>query len=213
MGEAIGTTPTERRIIGLTGGIATGKSTVPAYLASKHNLPVLDADVYARQAVEKGSKILDAITHRHGPQLLLSDGTLDRQALGNLIFTNPTEKHWLEQQIHPFVRDQFHQTTAASPPGQTLVYAIPLLFEANLTHIVTEIWVVTCTPQQQLQRLIERNSLTTKQAQARINAQMPLSEKSQRADHSLNNCGSRESLFEQIDQLVGHSSSRPQRQH
>ncbi|MEL7223701.1 MAG: dephospho-CoA kinase, partial [Cyanobacteria bacterium J06576_12] len=115
MGEAIGTTPTERRIIGLTGGIATGKSTVSAYLASKHNLPVLDADVYARQAVEKGSKILDAITHRHGPQLLLSDGTLDRQALGNLIFTNPTERHWLEQQIHPFVRDQFHQTTAASP--------------------------------------------------------------------------------------------------
>ncbi len=201
MGEAVSRTE-NRRIIGLTGGIATGKSTASDYLASEHKLPVSDADIYARQAVEKGGEILNAIAHRHGPKILNSDGTLNRLALGNIIFTNPTEKRWLEQQIHPYVRAQFNKATATHSPTQTLIYAIPLLYEANLTHLVTETWVVTCTPAQQLHRLIARSKLTSTQAQARIDAQMPLSEKCAQADHILDNSRHKENLFTQIDSLI-----------
>lgn len=205
MGEAIEDSKrvnSQRRIIGLTGGIATGKSTVSDYLASQYNLPVLDADVYSRQAVEKGGEILGAITHRYGPSILNPDGTLNRPALGNIVFTNLGEKQWVEQQIHPYVRTQFSQVTAAYPPTQTLIYAIPLLFEANLTHLTTEIWVVACSPEQQCQRLMARNNLTLDQAHSRVDAQMPLSEKCTRADYVLDNSGFREQLYKQIDSLL-----------
>ena len=96
-----------RRIIGLTGGIGTGKSTVSQYLATAYHLPVLDADIYAREAVQKNSPILSAIAHRYNSNILLPDGTLNRKKLGEIIFNNLDERHWLEQQIHPYVRDRF----------------------------------------------------------------------------------------------------------
>jgi len=192
---------TDRRIIGLTGGIATGKSTVSDYLASQYNLPILDADLYARQAVAKGSEILDAIAHRYGTDILLPDGTLNRKQLGNIIFQNAAEKQWIELQIHPFVRAQFAKATNAFPPSQTLVYSIPLLFEANLTHLVGEIWVVYCEPVQQRQRLMQRNQLSESAASARIDAQMDLEQKCKKADHILENVTTRENLFAQIDQI------------
>ncbi|MFK8182619.1 MAG: dephospho-CoA kinase [Phormidesmis sp.] len=192
----------KRRIIGLTGGIATGKSTVSDYLAQRYQLPVLDADVYSREAVAKGSDILQAIAHRYGPDILLPDETLNRVALGQIIFTNPREKHWLEQQVHPFVRAKFKTVTAASPPEQTLVYAIPLLFEANLTHLVSEIWVVFCTASLQKTRLMARNQLSAADAQSRIDAQIPLEQKCDRADFVLDNSGSKANLFTQIDAIL-----------
>ncbi len=210
MGEAIEKSreralekPTEkRRIIGLTGGIATGKSTVSGYLKTQHKLPVLDADVYARQAVKKGGKVLSAIAHRYGPSSLLPDGTLNRPALGNIIFNNRAEKKWVEQQIHPFVRAQFETETKAFAPEQTLVYSIPLLFEADLTHLVSEIWVVFCDATQQKQRLMSRNQLSSDEAEARLSAQISLDKKCQKAAHVLDNTKSREHLFAQVDRLI-----------
>lgn len=193
---------TVRRIIGLTGGIATGKSTVSADLAGRCGLPVLDADLYAREAVAKGSDILAAIAHRYDPKILLPDGTLNRAYLGQIIFHDTAEKQWIEQQIHPFVRARFSQETATFLPEQTLVYAIPLLFEAKLTHLVSETWVVFCHAAQQKERLMTRNQLSATDAQARIDAQMSLAEKCQRADCVLDNSGSREGLFAQVDSLL-----------
>lgn len=191
-----------RRIIGLTGGIATGKSTVSDYLASRYSLPVLDADVYSRDAVAKGSDILGRICDRYGSKILLSDRTLNRPQLGQIIFHDPNEKKWLEQQIHPFVRAKFSDTTATFPPSQTLIYAIPLLFEANLTHLVSEIWVVTCSLAQQKKRLMDRNHLSEQAAQARIESQMSLAEKCKQADSILDNSGDKEALFIQVDRLL-----------
>jgi dephospho-CoA kinase len=191
-----------RRIIGLTGGIATGKSTVSQYLASQHHLPVLDADVYARAAVAPGSVILQQLVQRYGPEILAPDGALNRTQLGEIIFQNLSEKQWVEQRIHPYVREQFAQATATYPPAQTLVYAIPLLFEAKLTPLVTEVWVVTCTPEQQLQRLIARNHLSREQAQARIDNQLPQGEKVKQANVVLDNSQTREALYQQIDQAL-----------
>jgi dephospho-CoA kinase len=113
-----------QRIIGLTGGIATGKSTVSDYLAQHHGLPVLDADLYAREAVAPGQAILKAIAQRHGPTLLHGDGTLNRPALGKIIFTDPAEKHWLEQQIHPFVRRRFADQMAELRNTPTVVQLV-----------------------------------------------------------------------------------------
>lgn len=196
MGEAV------RRIIGLTGGIATGKSTASDYLASRHGLTVLDADMFAREAVAKGSEILERVRDRYGPEILLPDGNLNRPQLGKIIFEDLSERQWIEQQIHPYVRTRFDETKNALPPDQTLVYSIPLLFEADLTHIVTEIWVVACSPEQQQARLMKRNQLTEREAQARIDAQMGLEEKCSRADCVLDNSGNKESLFSQIDEFI-----------
>ena len=191
-----------RRIIGLTGGIATGKSTVSDYLASRYDLPVLDADLYARQAVAPGSEILAAIGDRYGSDILLPDSTLNRQQLGQIIFHNAAEKAWLENQIHPFIRARFKEITATFSPDQTLVHAIPLLFEAKLTHLVSETWVVFCDPTQQKERLMQRSQLSASEAQARINAQMSLVEKCQQSDQVLDNSASKEELFTQIDRLM-----------
>lgn len=187
-----------KRIIGLTGGIATGKTTVANYLASAYNLPILDADIYARDAVSVGSPILGAIAQRYGEQILLPDGNLNRQKLGEIIFNHPDERHWIESLIHPDVGDRFLKAIAETPT-QTLVLVIPLLFEAQMTHLVTEIWVVRCSESQQLQRLIQRNHLTQEQAQARINSQLSLEKKAELADIVLDNSFTPEELLKQID--------------
>lgn len=197
-----------QRIIGLTGGIATGKTTVSRYLAECHGLPVLDADIYARQAVAPGSAPLAAIAQRYGPHLLTPTGELNRPALGDIIFHNPTEKRWVETQIHPVVRQCFRaamQDLAAAP---LVIQAIPLLFEANLTDQVTEIWVVTCPEAMELARLMARDRLNEPDAIARIRSQWPLAEKVARADVVITNDGSLDELYAQVDAAIARSPSR-----
>ncbi|MBE9140971.1 dephospho-CoA kinase [Nodosilinea sp. LEGE 07088] len=192
-----------QRIIGLTGGIATGKSTVADYLARVHHLPVLDADVYARQAVEPGSAGLAAIAARYGDVVLNDDGSLNRGQLGDIVFNQPAERAWLEQQIHPLVRRCFAEAMEHLAHAPVVVQVIPLLFEANLTDQVSETWVVTCPESLQRQRLMERNGLTIDQAQARMASQMPLAEKAARADVAIDNSGDLSALFRQVDEALG----------
>jgi dephospho-CoA kinase len=187
-----------KRIIGLTGGIATGKTTVANYIASTYNIPILDADIYARDAVAVGSPILSAIAQRYGQEILSPDGSLNRQQLGEIIFDNQNERSWLESLIHPYVSDRLIKAIAESP-SPILVLVIPLLFEAQMTHLVTEIWVVYCSDSQQLQRLIQRNHLSKEQAQTRINSQLSLAEKVASADVVLDNSSTPEALLQQVD--------------
>lgn len=191
-----------KRIIGLTGGIGTGKTTVSDYLAHRYQLPVLDADIYAREAVQLGSPILSKIFERYGSEMRLPEGTLNRKRLGEIIFSNLEERQWVEQQIHPYVRDriEFQLDTLNAP---IVVLVIPLLFEANMTDLVTEIWVVSCSPEQQLRRILGRDRLSPEQAQIRINNQLPLSEKIGRADSILDNSSTPEALLQQVDLALG----------
>lgn len=199
-----------QRIIGLTGGIATGKSTVSRYLGQCYGLPVLDADEYARQAVVPESPIFQAIVHRYGAGMVQPDGTLDRSRLGRLIFQDADEKRWLEQQIHPIVRQCFRDAMARLQHCPIVVHSIPLLFEANLVDQVSEIWVVTCSEAQQCQRLMARNQLSRADAIARIQSQMPLLAKAARADVVLDNSTTVAALYSQVDQaLQAHSSLTP----
>jgi len=198
----IGIITMQKRLIGLTGGIATGKTTVSDYLSHRYQLPILDADIYAREAVSIGSPILGKILQRYGDRVKLADGTLNRKALGDIIFHDIGEKQWLEQQIHPFVRQRFQEEVEKSD-SEVIVLAIPLLFEANLTDTVTEIWVVYCTYQQQIGRLISRNNLSESEAIARITNQLPITEKVAKADVVLdNNAPELEKLYQQIDKTL-----------
>ncbi len=191
--------PQNQVIIGLTGGIATGKTTVSNCLAQVYNLPIFDADIYARKAVEKGSPILAKIAQRYSNSILLPNSSLNRQQLGEIIFQDNSERQWLESQIHPFVRQCFQSQQLTAPIN---VFVIPLLFEASLENLVTQTWVVACSPRQQLKRLRERNNLSTEQAQNRISSQMPLSEKAKLADIVLDNSTTTLNLFKQIDDYL-----------
>ena len=190
-----------KRLIGLTGGIATGKTTVSNYLADKYSLPILDADIYAREAVTSDSPILQTIFERYGNKVKLPNGELNRSGLGDIIFNNPQEKQWLEAQIHPFVRDRFERELQRIQ-SETVVLSIPLLFEANLTDTVTEIWVVSCDRSWQIQRLKQRNGLTPQQAQARIDSQLPLAQKIALADLVLHNNAGLKELYQQVDRAI-----------
>lgn len=186
-------------LIGLTGGIATGKTTVANYLSDRYGFPILDADIYAKEAVEVDSPIFQEIVKRYGSEIQLENRALNRTKLGDIIFNDHEEKKWLEAQIHPYVRKRFEEVIE-SLDNQIIILSIPLLIEANLTHLVSEIWVVYCDVKQQIQRLQQRNKLTEEQAIARIKNQLPLTEKITRADVVLDNSGSLEYLYQQIDQ-------------
>ncbi|MDJ0696740.1 dephospho-CoA kinase [Mastigocoleus sp. MO_188.B34] len=190
-----------KRIIGLTGGIATGKTTVANYLEKTYNLPVLDADIYAREAVATGSPIFQQIVGRYGTEILLDDGNLNRQKLGEIIFNDPTERLWLENLIHPYVQQRFIRGIKESN-SETLVLVVPLLFEAEMTDMVTEIWVVYCNEEQQLPRLMQRNNLTLEQAKARISSQISLEEKVKNANVVLDNSSTVEVLLKQINTVL-----------
>jgi dephospho-CoA kinase len=190
-----------RKIIGLTGGIGTGKTTVSNYLASHYQLPVLDADIFAREVVQPGSSIVREIFQRYGDRVKLPNQELNRQALGEIIFNNAEEKRWLESKIHPYVRSRFSEELAQLD-ADIVVFVIPLLFEANLTHLVTEIWVVSCDRSRQIQRLQQRNGLTTSQVINRIDSQLPLAAKIAQADVVLDNNSTLENLFAQIDRAL-----------
>ncbi len=191
----------KQRIIGLTGGIATGKTTVANYLANAYNLPILDADIYAREAVAVNSPLLAQIVKRYGEKILLADGSLNRQKLGDIIFNNQQERLWIDNLIHPYVGDRLSREIKEISV-QTLVLVVPLLFEAGMTDLVTEIWVVSCSQQQQLERLMQRNQLTLEQAQARISSQMPLKEKKKKADIVLDNNSNIEKVLQQVDVAI-----------
>jgi dephospho-CoA kinase len=198
--------PKFMRLIGLTGGIGTGKSTVTDYLHRRYNFPILDADIYARDAVAIGAPILSAIAERYGADLLRSDGTLDRPRLGTIVFSQPHERRWLESQIHPYVRECFAREISHLTANATAVLAIPLLFEAKLTALTSEIWVVSCDRHTQLQRIMTRDRLDRSAAALRIDSQMPLDDKIALADVHLDNSTNIADLEAQIDDFIAMRS-------
>ena len=187
------------RRIGLTGGIASGKSSVGRLLAAQ-GLPLLDADVYAREALAPGSPGAGAVLERYGDRVRAPDEEIDRAALGQIVFGDGAERRWLEQLLHPVVRACFAaklQELAAEP---VVVLVVPLLFEAGLETLCSEVWLVDCDESQQLQRLMARDGLGEADARARIAAQWPLARKRQLADVVLNNRGDPEQLAAQVEQ-------------
>jgi dephospho-CoA kinase len=194
----------EQRRIGLTGGIATGKSTVGQMLAGRFVLPVLDADLYARGALAPSSPAARAVLARYGEPVAVktvaagAGDAIDRAALGRIVFADPVERRWLEQLVHPLVRQCFEAELQRLAHAPVVVLMIPLLFETGLESLCSEVWLVTCSPETQLQRLIGRDGLLEHEARARIAAQWPLDRKQALADRLIHNDGDPEALEQQL---------------
>jgi dephospho-CoA kinase len=189
--------------IGLTGGIGSGKSTV-ARIIRDLGFPVIDADQLARDAVSRGSVGVDQIRQQFGPEFLLPDQTLDRKKMAQFVFKNKTDLEKLEKIIHPLVRQLMLQKKQQLDKQQTLLafYDVPLLFEKHLEKDFDSVVVVSCSEQQQLQRLMARDQLSLVEAQDRIRSQMDLEKKVQRADFVIDNSGLALDLESKIKTLL-----------
>ncbi|MGY4104914.1 dephospho-CoA kinase [Ignavigranum ruoffiae] len=187
----------------LTGGIASGKSTVTRYLRSK-GYPVIDLDVIAHQVVQAGSPGLALLVQHFGQNILSEDGELNRAMMGQMLFTNPKVKEKVNQLLHPLIFSQMDEEIEAERlAGSQLVFLdIPLFFESSSAFDYNQVWVVYVEPEVQIERLMARNQLTRQQAMDRINSQMSLAEKAKRADQVLDNSSSPAALYATVDKLL-----------
>jgi len=191
-------------LVGLTGGIATGKSTV-ASIFRRFGATVIDADQLAREVVRPGKPAWREIVKSFGKRVLLPDRTIDRPALGSIVFHNRRKLRRLEQIIHPRVaREQQRRARdiARRTPDALIIYEVPLLFEAGVNTRVDKIIVVTADRGTQVARLKRRNGLTRREAIQRITSQLPLAEKARRADIVLDGTKSKSSLSREIRRVV-----------
>ena len=250
-----------QRRIGLTGGIASGKSSV-GRLLSEQGLPLLDADVFAREALAPGSPSSQAVLERYGEQVRAiaddaptsrdrnagrpstaahagkergrprndressreatqrrpeigacsrdrADAVIDRAALGRIVFRDNEERRWLERLVHPLVRERFEAELTALAEAPVVVLVIPLLFEAGLEGLCSEIWLVDCEPDQQLQRLMARDGLGESDARDRLAAQWPLERKRPLAEVVIDNRGGPQALGEAVAAALRRPAQQP----
>jgi len=188
------------RRIGLTGGIASGKSAVAELLRAKGAV-IVDADVLAREVVEPGTPGLAAIVDRFGRGVLLPDGRLDRARLGQLVFSDADARADLNAIVHPAVRRRAAELEADAPAGSVVVHAIPLLVETGQAASFDMVVVVDVDPTIQVDRLRARNGLSRADAEARLAAQASREERLRAADVVIDNSGTRDALEAQVDEL------------
>ncbi|MED4727568.1 dephospho-CoA kinase [Aneurinibacillus migulanus] len=191
-------------IIGLTGGIACGKSTVSRMLAER-DARIIDADIIAREVVRPGEEAWSLVVERFGRDILLANDELDRVKLGSLVFSDEQARLDLNAIVHPAVRGRMRQLTKeAQEEGIGLIVLdIPLLYESKLEYMVEKVVVVYCTVNQQLERLMKRNGFDEEEAQRRIASQMSIEDKRLRADYVIDNSGTLTETEQQVDELVG----------
>lgn len=191
------------RLIGLTGGVATGKSEV-ARLFAQHGAVVLSADAVAREATAAGSPLLEAIARDLGPQYI-HDGRLDRAALAERVFSDSEARRRLEAIVHPVVLERLQAAIRdlrnRSPQPEVVVIEVPLLYEVGIQAWFDEVVVVTAPLAEQVRRIRARDGLTEEAALARIRAQMPLEEKAARADHVIINDRTKEELALAVNRI------------
>lgn len=190
-------------IIGLTGSIASGKSTVAQMLAA-YQLPIVDADVIARQVVEPGTYTLQKIAEAFGSEVIAADGTMDRAKVGALIFNNEEKRTVLNGIIHPAIRAEMlrARNKYIAQGEKAVIMDIPLLFESKLQHFVEKIIVVTVSEEVQLERLMKRNGFSVEEARMRIATQIPVSEKVALADAVVFNDGTLEETAIQVQDIL-----------
>ncbi|AAU24560.1 dephospho-CoA kinase [Bacillus sp. GM2] len=190
-------------VIGLTGGIASGKSTV-AQMFQQCGITVVDADVIAKEAVEQGMPAYQKIAETFGEGVLLETGDIDRRKLGEIVFANEEKRLQLNAIVHPEVRKMMiKQRDEAIRAGERFVVLdIPLLYESGLEHLTDKVIVVWVPMELQLERLMKRNRLNKDEALNRIHAQQSLDEKKKRADAVIDNSGSLKDTEAQLHQLL-----------
>ncbi|CAM3314152.1 dephospho-CoA kinase [Vagococcus fessus] len=186
-------------ILGLTGGIATGKSTVSRYF-SDQGYPVIDADLIAREVVEPGTLGLEKIVSVFGRSVLTQQGELDRQKLGQLVFSDILKRKKLDAVLDGEIRQAIVKAIEEYTLKKTalVIVDIPLLYEAGYESLMTKVMVVYVSEETQLKRLMERNSLTQEEAKQRMNSQLSIQIKKMRADFVIDNSGTKEETKLQV---------------
>ena len=184
-------------ILGLTGGIGSGKSAAANRFAS-HGITVIDSDIIARQVVAKGQPALADIIEHFGPSVLTTDGELDRRWLRQRIFDSAVDKRWLEKLLHPLIRTETQKQIDAVKSIYG-VLSIPLLLESNQEQLVDRVLVIDVDEDKQISRSCERDNMTASEAKAIIASQLPRHERLARADDVISNNGSLEDLYVNVD--------------
>lgn len=190
------------KIIGITGGIASGKSTVTEFLRQK-GFEVVDADALVHQLQKPGGRLYRILVDHFGVEVLLDNGVLNRPLLASLIFSNPEEQEWSKEIQGQIIREELGFVRDKLAQTEDLFFMdIPLLFEQEYASWFDETWLVYVSRDTQLDRLMKRDYLTIEDAQARLASQWPLEEKKRLASHILDNNGSREQLLSQVASLL-----------
>lgn len=205
MGSRSGGGPSLR--VGLTGGIASGKSAV-AELLREHGAVIIDADVLAREVVEPGTPALASLRERFGVGVIGPDGRLDRPGLGRIVFTDPEARAAVNAIVHPAVRARAAELEASAPAGSVVVHVIPLLVETGQERSFDVLVVVDIDEQTQVRRLRARDGLDEAAAQARLAAQTSRASRLAVADVVLDNTGGPDRLAKQVEQLWAELLSR-----
>ena len=190
------------KIIGITGGIASGKSTVTEFLRQK-GFQVVDADAVVRQLQKPGRRLYQVLVVHFGEKILLENGELNRPLLASLIFSNSEEQEWSKRTQGEIIREELAALRNQFALTEALFFMdIPLLFEQNYASWFDETWLVYVNRDVQLERLMKRDQISKEAAESRLNSQWPLERKISLSSHSLDNNGNQEQLIAQVVQLL-----------
>lgn len=190
------------KIIGITGGIASGKSTVTEFLRQK-GFQVIDADAVVHQLQKPSGRLYQVLVEHFGEKILLENGELNRPLLASLIFSNPEEQEWSKRTQGEIIREELAALRNQFAQTEALFFMdIPLLFEQNYAVWFDETWLVYVNRDVQLERLMKRDQISREAAESRLNSQWPLERKISLASHSLDNNGNQEQLIAQVVQLL-----------
>ena len=190
------------KIIGITGGIASGKSTVTEFLRQK-GFQVVDADAVVHQLQKPRGRLFQILVEHFGEKILLENGELNRPLLASLIFSNPEEQEWSKRTQGEIIREELAALRNQFAQTEALFFMdIPLLFEQDYASWFDETWLVYVNRDVQLERLMKRDQISKEAAESRLNSQWPLERKISLASHSLDNNGNQEQLIAQVVQLL-----------
>ena len=190
------------KIIGITGGIASGKSTVTEFLRQK-GFQVVDADAHVHQLQKPGGRLFQILVEHFGEKILLENGELNRHLLASLIFSNPKEQEWSKRTQGEIIREELAALRNQLTQTEALFFMdIPLLFEQNYASWFDETWLVYVNRDCQLERLMKRDQISKEAAESRLNSQWPLERKISLASRSLDNNGNQEQLIAQVVHLL-----------
>jgi len=190
-------------IIGLTGGVASGKSTVSRILKSL-GAEIIDVDTIGREIVHKGSPCLEEIVRHFGRGILLEDGSLNRKKLGSIVFADRDELQYLNSIMHPVMTDRVKlllEEMKRQPKTDKVVIDAAILIEMGLHRLVDEVWVVNIPKELQMERLMKRDGISRERAEAMVDAQMPMEQKREYADVIIENTGTIEELEKRVKKL------------
>ena len=195
----------KQRRIGITGGIASGKTIIGDFLFQAKQWPILDADLYAHEALRAESQIAKKVLLRYGSKIIQNssknDQIINRKALAKIVFQNDIEKKWLEEIIHPFVNKRIEEDLENLKSNSVVILIIPLLFEKNYTNLCSEICYVDCPRTIQFKRLLSRDKCSSEEANQRIDAQWDNSLKKQFSDHIITNSNNDDTWKLQLKKL------------